>query len=287
MNQNQYTNAWTKDLEDKLIEMFVSDQDINIICEILNRSEQSVRTKARNLGIKRPKITKAIKLPDDIWWSAEDIEYLKANYKNKSDCKRIAKCLGRTDLSIHAKALKLSLSPKKSPRWSLKDLANLRDNYGKLPIEEIASNIGRTPKEVRNKAWRLGLTKVRNKHTTPELIVKNCLDQLGIVYQDHPTIFTGKVTKASNRHYYKPDFLIGDVVLECQGDYYHGNPKIYSPKDLDHLQSEHIAQDRVKLDWYKSNNYKVLYIWESDCKSRDLVKSIISDHFKPDELLEP
>lgn len=66
----------------------------------------------------------------------------------------------------------------------------------------------------------------------------------------------------------KVDGLIGNVVYEFLGDYYHGNPKIYNPKDYNqicHKTFGELYSDTFKrFRKLKKLGYKVNYIWESD-----------------------
>ena len=82
-----------------------------------------------------------------------------------------------------------------------------------------------------------------------------------------------KQEKYLNKSKFRADFLIGDLfVIEVQGDYYHSNPSIYDHRVLTLLQKNNKKRDLKKHEWYKSNGFKLLLVWESDLQlNRDLV----------------
>ena len=52
------------------------------------------------------------------------------------------------------------------------------------------------------------------------------------------------------------------------GDYWHGNPKMFDPSDVNKLTKktygELYRKTIEKLDFLKNNGYTVIYIWEND-----------------------
>jgi very-short-patch-repair endonuclease len=74
------------------------------------------------------------------------------------------------------------------------------------------------------------------------------------------------------------DFLLIDkrIIIECDGDYWHANPKFYpQPKDW---QIERIKIDRVKNEIAKENGYTIIRFWEDDILHNfNHVRSIIND----------
>lgn len=56
------------------------------------------------------------------------------------------------------------------------------------------------------------------------------------------------------------------ILLEVQGDYWHGNPKIYQKNQLNTTQKNNIKRDKEKTKFAKKNNMKLYTIWESDIK---------------------
>ena len=125
----------------------------------------------------------------------------------------------------------------------------------------LLKSIPKIDKFIKNKTFD-GFSKELITKISKEVIDnlrKNILDENGIEY-----IFNQPLGD------FRPDFQIKDtnLIIEVQGDYWHCNPKIYStgPKDL--IQMQHVLKDYVKNCFYVSNNYNVLYIWESDINQK-------------------
>lgn len=95
--------------------------------------------------------------------------------------------------------------------------------------------------------------------TDIELIVKEYLDKYNIEY-----IFQYDLDGL-----YYPDFYLPkeNIILEVQGDYWHGNPKIYTNNMLDERQRKHKIRDRKKFGYYKHKHLKYYELWGADIKS--------------------
>lgn len=65
------------------------------------------------------------------------------------------------------------------------------------------------------------------------------------------------------------DFAISDkkIVIECDGDYWHANPKIYNRNCLDIRQKKNLIRDKFKDEYLRREGWKVLRFFESDIKS--------------------
>jgi very-short-patch-repair endonuclease len=77
---------------------------------------------------------------------------------------------------------------------------------------------------------------------------------------------------------FRADFYLFDynLVIECDGDYWHANPMFYSKDNLDSIQIKNIDRDKRKELFLNENNFNYLRFWENDIKNHfELVKSII------------
>lgn len=79
------------------------------------------------------------------------------------------------------------------------------------------------------------------------------LDKLGVVYERQ---FEAKDIK---RFY---DFKIGNILIEVDGDYWHGKDLVYEDKNRMQKHSEWV--DEVKNEWAVSHGYLLYRVWESD-----------------------
>jgi hypothetical protein len=92
------------------------------------------------------------------------------------------------------------------------------------------------------------------------------LDELSISESNiHRTINIG------NRKFYV-DAIVGNIIYEFYGDYWHGNPKKYkfgingvNKKPFTELYKKTIEREKI----LKENGYEIVYIWESDFKNKN------------------
>ncbi|MBU2634150.1 MAG: endonuclease domain-containing protein [Nanoarchaeota archaeon] len=71
------------------------------------------------------------------------------------------------------------------------------------------------------------------------------------------------------------DFAIpsSKIIIECDGDYWHGNPSIYNKEKLDKRQKMNIYRDKIKDKHLKDKGWKILRFFELDIK-RELSKCV-------------
>lgn len=128
-------------------------------------------------------------------------------------------------------------------------------------FEEICEpyKIGITRLSRQFKKWGWKPRNVRYTESSLERKFKNILEYLQIKYSQH--------FKVENRVY---DFYLGDynLLIETNGDYWHGNPKKYSYDKLDSDQRKGIDRDKVKRNIGIENGYKILFIWESEVNEK-------------------
>lgn len=64
------------------------------------------------------------------------------------------------------------------------------------------------------------------------------------------------------------DFVVGNIVIEANGDFWHANPSIYGKeKPLHRIHERVIAKDRRKVAQLRELGYDVLVVWENDLKT--------------------
>ncbi|AND75249.1 DNA mismatch endonuclease [Acinetobacter phage vB_AbaM_ME3] len=201
-------------------------------------------------------------------WSSEDILFLKENYTNFNR-DQLAEKLNRSSKAVEKKLWELKLPYINSDtKWSDEEIAFLIENY-QNGLEIVSFFLERTLKGVKHKASQLGLKLDTKKETSIETQMKNILDSLSVEY-----IFD---TRINSTYLYRPDFVIKGtkIIIECFGDYWHGNPSLYDNEDcLTTVQSLNIAKDAYKRKIYESLGYEYHIVWESefDNKSQLLEK---------------
>ena len=64
--------------------------------------------------------------------------------------------------------------------------------------------------------------------------------------------------------FYTVDFLVSGRVIECQGDYWHANPRKYPSTSLNRNQAANVRRDKAKMTLLSRRGYSVLCLWERD-----------------------
>jgi G:T-mismatch repair DNA endonuclease (very short patch repair protein) len=106
------------------------------------------------------------------------------------------------------------------------------------------------------------IRKARAKQITPikdtkiEVKIQDFLKELNIPFLTHQYM--------EIEHGYQCDILIPslNLVIECDGDYWHGNPKKFpNPTEW---QLKQIEKDKIRTKELIEEGFKVLRLWESD-----------------------
>ena len=115
---------------------------------------------------------------------------------------------------------------------------------------------------------RLNDAMIQNRKPTKiEIKIKEFLIGEGINFESNHQIKNFRV-----------DFFLKDynLVIECDGDYWHGNPKFYNHKKLNTIQIKNFDRDRRKEEMLKTNKIDFIRFWEYDIKNNfNTVKQII------------
>ena len=76
--------------------------------------------------------------------------------------------------------------------------------------------------------------------------------------------------------YNQYDFGFKDsrLLVEIQGDYWHGNPSIYKESHLNHIQQHKRERDEIKKEFAISRDFKIYYIWESEIYDGSYLKIV-------------
>lgn len=142
--------------------------------------------------------------------------------------------------------------------------------------EDVKKKLIWTPerREIDKKYWTLEKRErkreLRSKQifpmqdTTIEIIIQNFLKQLGIEFLTHQYI------KNINHRFQCDIFIpvqegiIQKTIIECDGDYWHGNTKIYSK--FNDWQLKQIAEDKIRNKELIERGFKVIRIWENEIR---------------------
>lgn len=265
-------NVWT---EDQIAILTGNYQKFSRkrLAELTNQTDNNVRNKLVELGLVNKEKRKSYKVEstkNTLQWLEEEIEYLKLNF-DRISLEDLINNLRFSKATILRKAKQLNLNkPKKRIKkdsFNYYELEILIDNYDIKTLDELQKLIpSKTQSQILRKARSIGFS--TKKRTIPEKIVENILSRLKVDY-----ISESKV-EGSN---FINDFIVNNLIIEVQGDYWHGNPKFY--KQLNSVQQKMVDRDFRKKEELENLGYKMLYIWENDLKTNlEECERIISLH---------
>lgn len=122
--------------------------------------------------------------------------------------------------------------------------------------------------EIRKKISDKRAIQIFPKYDTKiELKIQGFLEELGITYIKH---FYMKHIKS----HYRCDIFIPskNMVIECDGRWWHGDPRYYDQKQLTIKQNEQKIRDNLRTDQLKQQGYEVIRLWEDDIKNLNITK---------------
>ena len=87
---------------------------------------------------------------------------------------------------------------------------------------------------------------------------------------------------------HRVDYIYNNKIIEFFGDYWHGNPEIYSKGQL--IRKKRIedvwAHDNNKIEDLRNNGYSILIIWEKEyCNSPDTVLKLCKDFIDENNII--
>lgn len=117
------------------------------------------------------------------------------------------------------------------------------------------------------------------KDTSIEVKIQNFLKEINLEFITHQYM--------EIEHAYQCDIFIPcmNIVIECDGDWWHGNPEIY--KNLRPFQKEQVKKDTIRTKELIESGFEVIRLWESEIKILTLemfVHKLLSG-FKEEESL--
>lgn len=99
----------------------------------------------------------------------------------------------------------------------------------------------------------------KNTDTQPALLVQSMLIRQGIAFDKE------RVIGPYSFDFSLPEF---NALIEVQGDYWHGNPSVYSDGQLTGKQKRRINIDKTKASYAANHGFPMLALWERDITNR-------------------
>jgi G:T-mismatch repair DNA endonuclease (very short patch repair protein) len=164
--------------------------------------------------------------------------------------------LGRKD-SIETRLKKSSSNMGKQHGFKSGMISHLKDQtyekvYGLDKAKEIKNKLREGRKNVI----------IPVKDTKIEIKIQNFLTNLGIEFDTHKYI--------NIKHAYQCDIFVPSkkLIIECDGDYWHGNPEKYpAPTER---QSKQIEKDKIRTKELKAKKFKIIRLWGKEIDKLNL-----------------
>lgn len=196
------------------------------------------------------------------FWTPDRVTILKELYPNHG-CDYVAEVLDSTPSAVRNKANKLGVKLKKEVyRERVHDAAGrfMKQN-NPMYKEKNKQKAREFFKDVKMRA-KAAKTRAKERGDNPpatESFVKYALSVLKKRFIHQFVI---------EQYAYTCDFLIGeDLILEIDGEYWHGHPSF---KPYTDRQNKQILHDQTKDKRLKSLGFKVLRVWEKDVSINNL-----------------
>ena len=284
LNTKKILNVWdTKQI--KLLKDNYKILSRRKLSELIGQTDNNIRNKLVELGLVDKNKRKSFKVskPNE-FWTKEKIDFLQHNF-NKINIEKIAKELDCATVTIQRQTRRMGLHKTKKILKSTFDFYEteiLKNNFQNCSMEKMLILIPeKNEKQILQQARKLKLTTRRS--TLPEKIVEDILKKINVDYKKEFRVAKGK---------YIVDFVISDVAIEVQGDYWHVNPKFYRENDkLTTAQIKNVIRDKEKKCFLENLGYKMLYIWEDELKNNiiqceEIIKNCLIAPVKLRELRE-
>jgi len=179
------------------------------------------------------------------------------------------------------RGLKLGKNPRHS-EWMKKNRAGKNHpRYGKKhSVEErlkISNSLKKrykdgdliSPLTILRKSGKL---KVPYKDTSIEVKIQKFLKQLGIEFVAHQCIKDIKYGYQCDIFIPKQEGINQKTVIECDGDYWHGNLEIYSIDKMRQGTKEQRCLDYERTAQLEEAGFRVIRLWEHEIKEMDINK---------------
>ena len=147
--------SWTK----AELEVLKSGKSVREIMTILNRSDSSVRNKAKRLGIQLER--------SSVLWTDEQLLYLKENIKRKT-YDELSNNIGKSPVAIHIKANELGISyhakSNINKKWTDKEDEYLKRNYSRSTLQNLSKALNRSSIAIRDRARILRIARYEKEY---------------------------------------------------------------------------------------------------------------------------
>ena len=230
--------------------------------------EHIENSRLAHIGYKHSEETKR-KMREKVSWNkGKTYEEFFGEKKAKDMKKKMSEKRKGIKLSCNGwnKGLKMSNKHKKNHKLAMEKFRGGNNQAKKLGVRKKIS-IAKTGKKFPiDKYPNMGVRKFRHKLKIPkkdtsiEVKIQNFLKELKIEFFTHQYM---KIEHGYQCDIFVPSF---NLVIEADGDYFHGNPNKYSFNELNKRQVEQKERDNIRTKELLEKGYNVIRIWENEIR---------------------
>lgn len=194
--------------------------------------------------------------------------------------------------------------PKIGKTWTDEDRQYLSENYGLVPIDDLARHFNMSRAALCTAASRMGIRSHKKWKANEIEIIKKHIQNPQVLRDLLPTKSPSGIANLIKRitledtlynyitspetickdfldemqieyireksfHPYRTDFLVGNLDIEVHGTYFHGDPRFYREEDLNQRQIYKQKIDQDKEKYLKSiHGIDTMVLWEHDIYTR-------------------
>lgn len=179
--------------------------------------------------------------------------------------KKCRKCEGKTRRIRYCEDCNKFLTSPSKRCWDCE--LKFRKNHGRKHSLETIEKIKASRTEEVRKRISEGCKIKRAKQVLPskdtkiELKIQGFLDEMDIEYFKHKLI--NDIENSYKCDIYVPKY---NLVIECDGDYWHGNPSFYKMEELSERQVSQKKRDSKRTLQMIRKKYNVIRLWETEIK---------------------
>lgn len=153
-----------------------------------------------------------------------------------------------------------------------------KTNLEKWGFEHVGWNVPELRQKVENTclskygkhSWQMGQENQNNKDTDIEIITENILIKNHIKYIKQYKLYYD-ITKFKKYDFYIPSH---NLLIECDGDYWHGNESVIKNLNENHLKIK--QNDNFKNLLASNNGFNIKRFWGTQIKGPDFESILIS-----------
>lgn len=122
-------------------------------------------------------------------------------------------------------------------------------------------------------SWEFAYEAMENKETLIEMTIRNILESKKINFIPYYKVYT------TDNKYKEYDFYLPEknVLIEADGDYWHGNPTMFSENSLNEAQIKNRNNDTQKNVLAKTKNIRLLRYWENEITNPEFKSRLLAD----------